>query len=115
MAERAPYPDIPNQQAFTIGEACRLCGVTANVLRYWEELYPKQLGGVARRAGRRYYQTQDLIMIRTINDLQRQGLKPQAVAKALSNKDQQPDSISASLKSADAIKQEIKSVIKLLS
>jgi DNA-binding transcriptional MerR regulator len=45
-----------------------LCGVKAHVLRYWEQEFP-QLKPVKRRGNRRYYQRQDVIIIRQIRAL----------------------------------------------
>jgi DNA-binding transcriptional MerR regulator len=45
-----------------------LCGVKPHVLRYWEQEFP-QLKPVKRRGNRRYYQRQDVIVIRQIRGL----------------------------------------------
>ena len=59
---------IPGKRYFTIGEVSELCGVKAHVLRYWEQEFP-QLNPVKRRGNRRYYQRQDVLMIRQIRSL----------------------------------------------
>lgn len=115
MTSAADYPEIPNKKSFSIGEASKLCLVTLNQLRYWEKVYPKQLGKVKRVKDRRYYGVEELVIIRTIRDLSEQGLSSKAITTALSRKDKKPDSINATLMSADAVKKEINSVIKLLS
>jgi DNA-binding transcriptional MerR regulator len=56
-------PVIPGKRYFTIGEVAELCGVKPHVLRYWEQEFP-QLKPVKRRGNRRYYQRQDVIVIR---------------------------------------------------
>ena len=56
---------IPNKHYFTIGEVSELCEVKPHVLRYWEQEFP-QLKPVKRRGNRRYYQRQDVIMVRQI-------------------------------------------------
>ncbi|KZX82399.1 MerR family transcriptional regulator [Oleiphilus sp. HI0009] len=61
-------PVIPGKRYFTIGEVSELCGVKAHVLRYWEQEFP-QLSPVKRRGNRRYYQRQDVLMIRQIRSL----------------------------------------------
>ena len=61
-------PAIPAKRYFTIGEVSELCGVKPYVLRYWEQEFP-QLKPVKRRGNRRYYQRQDVIMIRQIRSL----------------------------------------------
>ena len=45
-----------------------LCAVKPHVLRYWEQEFP-QLKPVKRRGNRRYYQRDDVEMIRTIRSL----------------------------------------------
>lgn len=61
-------PAIPGKRYFTIGEVSELCDVKPHVLRYWEQEFP-QLAPVKRRGNRRYYQRQDVIMIRQIRTL----------------------------------------------
>ena len=61
-------PAIPGKRYFAIGEVAELCGVKAHVLRYWEQEFP-QLTPVKRRGNRRYYQRQDVIIIRQIRAL----------------------------------------------
>src|SRR3569832_2949299 len=53
---------------FFFGVVCDLCGVKPHVLRYWEQEFP-QLKPVKRRGNRRYYQRQDVIIIRQIRSL----------------------------------------------
>ncbi len=61
-------PPIPGKRYFTIGEVAELCAVKPHVLRYWEQEFP-QLKPVKRRGNRRYYQHQDVLMIRQIRTL----------------------------------------------
>jgi DNA-binding transcriptional MerR regulator len=61
-------PTIPGKRYFTIGEVSELCDVKPHVLRYWEQEFP-QLKPVKRRGNRRYYQRQDVLMIRQIRSL----------------------------------------------
>ncbi|PWG61094.1 MerR family transcriptional regulator [Spiribacter halobius] len=61
-------PAIPAKRYFTIGEVSDLCAVKPHVLRYWEQEFP-QLKPVKRRGNRRYYQRQDVILIRQIRAL----------------------------------------------
>ncbi len=63
-----PLPDIPRKRYFAIGEVSELCGVKAHVLRYWEQEFP-QLRPAKRRGNRRYYQHDDVEMIRRIRSL----------------------------------------------
>ena len=61
-------PAIPGKRYFTIGEVSELCAVKPHVLRYWEQEFP-QLKPLKRRGNRRYYQRQDVILIRQIRSL----------------------------------------------
>ena len=61
-------PPIPGKRYFTIGEVSQLCEVKPHVLRYWEQEFP-HLKPVKRRGNRRYYQRQDVIIIRQIRSL----------------------------------------------
>lgn len=61
-------PVIPGKRYFTIGEVSELCAVKPHVLRYWEQEFP-QLKPVKRRGNRRYYQRQDVLLIRQIRAL----------------------------------------------
>src|ERR1700726_304452 len=64
----AQLPAIPGKRYFTIGEVSELCGVKPHVLRYWEQEF-RSLKPVKRRGNRRYYQRQDVIVIRQIRSL----------------------------------------------
>jgi len=61
-------PLIPGKRYFTIGEVSELCDVKPHVLRYWEQEFP-MLSPVKRRGNRRYYQRQDVLLIRQIRSL----------------------------------------------
>ncbi|NGY03841.1 MerR family transcriptional regulator [Solimonas terrae] len=64
----AVLPDIPRKRYFAIGEVSELCDVKPHVLRYWEQEFP-QLKPVKRRGNRRYYQQDDVQMVRRIRSL----------------------------------------------
>ncbi|MGB0955375.1 MAG: MerR family transcriptional regulator [Panacagrimonas sp.] len=61
-------PEIPRKRYFAIGEVSELCAVKPHVLRYWEQEFP-QLKPVKRRGNRRYYQQEDVEMVRKIRSL----------------------------------------------
>ncbi len=63
-----PLPVIPEKRYFTIGEVASLCGVKTHVLRYWEQEF-EQLQPVKRRGNRRYYQRQDVLLVRQLCSL----------------------------------------------
>lgn len=61
-------PEIPAKRYFTIGEVSELCAVKPHVLRYWEQEF-NQLRPIKRRGNRRYYQHEDVMLIRNIRSL----------------------------------------------
>src|SRR6516164_9251678 len=67
-ANNDELPPIPGKRYFTIGEVSELCAVKPHVLRYWEQEFP-QLKPVKRRGNRRYYQHEDVQMVRRIRSL----------------------------------------------
>lgn len=67
-SHNAQLPEIPAKRYFTIGEVSELCEVKPHVLRYWEQEFT-QLKPVKRRGNRRYYQRQDVVLIRQIRTL----------------------------------------------
>lgn len=67
-SHNSELPAIPAKRYFTIGEVSELCAVKPHVLRYWEQEFP-QLEPVKRRGNRRYYQRQDVVLIRQIRGL----------------------------------------------
>ena len=67
-SHNSELPEIPAKRYFTIGEVSDLCEVKPHVLRYWEQEF-SQLKPVKRRGNRRYYQRQDVILIRQIRTL----------------------------------------------
>lgn len=64
----AALPEIPRKRYFAIGEVSELCQVKPHVLRYWEQEFP-QLKPIKRRGNRRYYQHEDVVMVRRIRSL----------------------------------------------
>jgi DNA-binding transcriptional MerR regulator len=87
----AEFPTIPGKRYFTIGEVGELCNVKPHVLRYWEQEFP-QLKPVKRRGNRRYYQRQDVLMIRQIRSLlYDQGFTIGGARQRLSGEDQKEE------------------------
>lgn len=52
----------------TIGEVAAALGIRQHVLRYWEEQFP-MLRPLKRSGGRRYYRTDDIALVGTIDRL----------------------------------------------
>lgn len=59
---------LPDKRYFSISEAAKLCGTKPHVLRYWETEF-KQLAPVKRKGNRRFYQRQDIFLIRQLREL----------------------------------------------
>lgn len=68
VTPNSQLPPIPGKRYFTIGEVSDLCGVKTHVLRYWEQEFPS-LKPMKRRGNRRYYQRDDVLLIRHIRGL----------------------------------------------
>ena len=99
MAEPASseLPPIPGKRYFTIGEVAELCDVKQHVLRYWEGEFP-QLRPDRRRGNRRYYQRQDVIVVRQIRALlYEQGLTIGGARRQLSGGEAKQDQIRSRL------------------
>ncbi len=111
---------IPAKRYFTIGEVGILCGVKPHVLRYWEQEFT-QLKPVKRRGNRRYYQHQEVLLIRRIRELlYDQGFTISGARNRLDHSEtadvKSSNDINISLPRADMsyIRREIKSVMSLL-
>ena len=64
----AQLPPLPGTGYFTIGEVSELCAVKTHVLRYWEQEFPS-LKPMKRRGNRRYYQHEEVLLVRQIRAL----------------------------------------------
>ena len=88
-------PPIPAKRYFTIGEVADLCGVRSHVLRYWEQEF-SVLNPVKRRGNRRYYQPNEVLLIRQIKELLYDQGFTISGAKAHLNKDQSKETATLS-------------------
>ena len=106
-------PAIPGKRSFTIGEVSDLCGVKPHVLRYWEQEFP-QLKPVKRRGNRRYYQRQDVLMIRQIRSLlYEQGFTIGGARQKMSGDDAKED-VTQSQQIVHQVRLELEDVLQLL-
>ena len=106
-------PAIPGKRYFTIGEVSDLCAVKPHVLRYWEQEFP-QLKPVKRRGNRRYYQRQDVLIIRQIRSLlYDEGFTIGGARQRLTGDDAKSD-VSQSQQIIKQIGMELEQVLKLL-
>jgi len=106
-------PVIPGKRYFTIGEVSELCGVKPHVLRYWEQEFP-QLKPVKRRGNRRYYQRQDVLIIRQIRSLlYEQGFTIGGARNQLQGETARED-VSQAQQIVKQIRQELEEVLKIL-
>jgi DNA-binding transcriptional MerR regulator len=112
-------PPIPAKRYFTIGEVGELCTVKPHVLRYWEQEFP-QLKPVKRRGNRRYYQREDVLLIRQIKSLlYEQGFTIGGARQRMSGPQEQPAAnvtTTAAVEGNDirSMIEEIESVLKML-
>jgi DNA-binding transcriptional MerR regulator len=116
------FPPIPAKRYFTIGEVGALCGVKPHVLRYWEQEFV-QLKPVKRRGNRRYYQHQEVLLIRRIRELlYDQGFTINGARNQLGRKKYEIQSVKNAVPMINThasvdlaqLKSEIKGVISLL-
>jgi DNA-binding transcriptional MerR regulator len=106
-------PPIPGKRYFTIGEVSELCAVKPHVLRYWEQEFP-QLKPVKRRGNRRYYQRQDVIVIRQIRSLlYDEGFTIGGARQRLTGEEAKTD-LSQSQQIVRQIRLELEEVLKIL-
>jgi DNA-binding transcriptional MerR regulator len=106
-------PPIPGKRYFTIGEVSDLCAVKPHVLRYWEQEFP-QLKPVKRRGNRRYYQRQDVLIIRQIrNLLYEEGFTIGGARQKLTGEDARTD-LTQSQQIIKQLRLELEEVLKIL-
>ncbi len=107
-------PEIPAKRYFAIGEVSELCLVKPHVLRYWEQEFP-QLKPVKRRGNRRYYQYQDVEIVRLIRSLlYEQGFTIDGARKQLKVLSRNPQGAAGEPASELAsIRQELEAILEL--
>ena len=106
-------PPRPGKRYFTIGEVSDLCAVKPHVLRYWEQEFP-QLKPVKRRGNRRYYQRQDVLIIRQIRSLlYDEGFTIGGARQRLTGEDAKSD-VTQSQQIIKQIRMELEQVLKIL-
>jgi DNA-binding transcriptional MerR regulator len=106
-------PPIPGKRYFTIGEVSELCAVKPHVLRYWEQEFP-QLKPVKRRGNRRYYQRQDVLIIRQIRSLlYEEGFTIGGARQKLTGDEARTD-VSQSQQIVKQLRVELEEVLKVL-
>ncbi|MDZ7771044.1 MAG: MerR family transcriptional regulator [Woeseia sp.] len=106
-------PPIPGKRYFTIGEVSDLCAVKPHVLRYWEQEFP-QLKPVKRRGNRRYYQRQDVLIIRQIRALLYEDGFTIGGARQRLTGDQAKTDVSQSQQIIKQLRVELEQVLKIL-
>ncbi len=108
-------PPIPDKLYFTIGEVGNLCLVKPYVLRYWEQEFP-DLHPTTRRGKRRYYQREDILLIRRIKSLlYEQGFTIEGARAKLSVKEKNGDAVTTTSTATKLIKNTITKLTQILS
>lgn len=111
-ANKTELPQIPGKRYFTIGEVSELCQVKPHVLRYWEQEFPT-LEPVKRRGNRRYYQRQDVLLIRQIRSLlYDDGYTIGGARQKLSGEDEEPQEAEQSPDVLREMRQELEDILK---
>jgi DNA-binding transcriptional MerR regulator len=106
-------PAIPGKRYFTIGEVSGLCKVKPHVLRYWEQEFP-QLKPLKRRGNRRYYQRQDVLVIRQIRSLlYEQGFTIDGARNKLTGQEARSD-LTQSQQIVRQVRVELEELVKIL-
>lgn len=102
---------VPDKRYFTISEAAELCGAKPHVLRYWESEF-KQLAPVKRAGNRRYYQRQDIFLIRQIRELlHEQGFTIAGAKQKLTAKNSKEE-LSVHKQALREIRQELEQILR---
>jgi len=112
-SSNSELPQIPGKRYFTIGEVSELCGVKPHVLRYWEQEFP-HLNPIKRRGNRRYYQRQDVMLVRQIRGLlYEQGFTIGGARQKLSGTEMKNDN-SRSRQVVREVRKELEEVLSLI-
>tara|TARA_B100000586_G_C19958819_1_gene362820 strand:+ start:371 stop:703 length:333 start_codon:yes stop_codon:yes gene_type:complete len=81
------FLSIPDKKYFSISEVSDLCEVKNHTLRFWEKEFDL-LSPSTRKGSRRYYQREDILIVRSIRTLlYEEGLTISGAKKKLSSKD----------------------------
>ena len=59
---------IQDKKYYSISEVSELCNVKSHTLRFWEKEF-KDLKPITRKGNRRYYQAEDIQLVKTIHSL----------------------------------------------
>ena len=106
-------PPNPAKFFFTMGYVCYGGAVMPHVLRYWEQEFP-QLKPVKRRGNRRYYQRQDVIVIRQIRSLlYEQGFTIGGARNRLTG-DEAREDLSMSVQIVRQLRTELEEILRIL-
>ena len=85
MAKENSFID---KKYYSISEVSELCSVKPHTLRFWESEF-KDLKPITRKGNRRYYQKEDIKIIKRIQDLlYKEGLTISGVRKNLQSKNE---------------------------
>lgn len=85
-------PEIPDKLFYKIGEVCKLAGIEAYTLRYWETEFPF-LSPRKSRSGQRVYTREDVGLVLDIRDLlYKEGYTIEGVRKRFASRRKGPAS-----------------------
>tara|TARA_Y100001936_G_scaffold227243_1_gene247376 strand:- start:354 stop:680 length:327 start_codon:yes stop_codon:yes gene_type:complete len=99
-----------DKKYYSISEVSELCSVKPHTLRFWESEF-KTLNPLTRKGNRRYYQKEDIQMIRKIQDLlYKEGLTISGVKRKLSSGKKDQSSNESSEKILEDLEKLLKSI-----
>ena len=99
-----------DKKYYSMSEVSELCSVKPHTLRFWESEF-KTLKPVTRKGNRRYYQKDDIQMIRKIQDLlYKEGLTIAGVKRKLSSGKKDQSSNESSENNLEDLEKLLKSI-----
>ena len=99
-----------DKKYYSISEVSELCSVKPHTLRFWESEF-KTLKPKTRKGNRRYYQKDDIQMIRKIQDLlYKEGLTISGVKRKLSSAKKDQSTNESSEKILEDLEKLLKSI-----
>lgn len=111
--DKAAFPPLPEKRFFTIGEAAALALTKPHIIRYWEREIPALTQVARRRGGRRYYNVEEVLLLRRISKLiTHDGYTIAGARDVLAGSGDKKPSVSAD--SIKKLRQELERIIAML-
>lgn len=105
-------PEIPDKLFYKIGEVCKLAGIEAYTLRYWETEFPF-LSPRKSRSGQRVYTREDAALVLDIRDLlYKEGYTLEGVRKRFASRRKAPAADYAAVATTGEVSDTVLGMIK---